>query len=379
MGFGGPNCTGVWAPTELSYVTSSISVLLMLITFPGNLLVCLAILLDPYKELRTTFNYLLLSLATTDLLVGVFMDPLSAVYHYSEAKKLDLVSIKIMHVMFFILTTASLLTLAALTVGRYIAVTYPHTYRTKVTFKRALVTTAIIWAVSLGLSFIYFPLGYIYYAFIFANVAVISTFLVLVFVYWSIYKKLSAQMKLFHKTELHTDNNEYREKRSNLKLLKKDSKVTHAQVMVLIAFVICYTPACVMIYFLNMCSSCDCTLVHWFRDLQFVIVLLNSGVNPYLYAFRLPQFRRAFHKLVWFPVMNQVDSLVSFESKSEKINAPNLSEEVSKFHRIDWLQTLRESEYEIHGAQSATREDPRSSTQNNNPLVPNPIGRFKTA
>ena len=96
MGFGEPNCTGISAPIELSYITSTISILLALVTFPGNLMVCLAIVLDPYKELRTPFNYLLLSLATTDLIVGAFMDPLSAVFHYIEATKLNLVSDKIL-------------------------------------------------------------------------------------------------------------------------------------------------------------------------------------------------------------------------------------------------------------------------------------------
>lgn len=347
MGFGGPNCTNILAPVELSYITASISVLLALITFPGNFLVCLAIVLDPCRELRTPFNYLLLSLATTDLIVGAFMDPLSAVFHYSEAKKLNLVAIETLHLSFFIVTTASLLTLAALAIDRYIAVRFPHTYKTKLTSKRALVATVTIWTISVGLSFIYFPLGYIYYAFIFANVTVISTFIVLAFVYSSIYKKLIAQMKIFDKKQLPKDRKERKEKRDALKVMRRDRRTSQALVQVLLAFIICYTPACVMIYFLNMCSSCSCTLVHWFRDLQFVIILMNSAINPYLYAFRLQQFRKAFRKLVRFPVSIQV-SYADTESKSFKSKAHNPSEEILKLHKIDWLENSDSGERTPH-------------------------------
>ena len=350
MVFGGPNCTEVWAPTHLSYLSGTVSVVLTLITFPANLLVCLAIVLDPNRELRTPFNYLLLSLATTDLVVGGVMDPVSAVFHYSEALKVDTISIKILHILFFILSTASLLTLAALTIDRYIAVTFPHAYKTTFTPKRALFATVFIWVISLGLSFIYFPLGYIYYAFIFANVAVVSTFLVLVFVYWSIYKKLNVQMKLLDNTELQKGQTKRREKRKKQKMMKKDNKATQALVIVLLVFIICYSPACVMIYVLNLCSSCDCVLVHWFRDMQFLIVLLNSGVNPYLYAFRLQQFRKAFHKLVRLPLSNQINSS-TFDSKSDHAALQNMSVAVVELQRTNWLENTRESGDELENEQ----------------------------
>ena len=107
-------------------------------------------------------------------------------------------------------------------------------------------------------------------------------------------------MKMFEKNELPKDKTERKEKRIVLKAMRKDRKINQALVQTLMAFAVCYTPVCVMIYFLNICSTCSCTLVHWFRDLLFVIASLNSAINPYLYAFRLPQFRKAFYKLVRF-------------------------------------------------------------------------------
>ena len=138
-------------------------------------------------------------MAATDLLVGAVIDPLSVTFHYSEALNVQSVSIKTVHILFFVLSTASLLTLAALTVERYIAVAFPYKYKTTLTSKRVPLVTVVIWSISLGLSFLYFPLGYIYYSFIFENVVVVSTLLVLLFVYWRMYKKLTGHIKMFGK------------------------------------------------------------------------------------------------------------------------------------------------------------------------------------
>ena len=210
--------------------------------------------------------------------------------------------------------------------------TFPHAYKTTFTPKRALFATVFIWVISLGLSFIYFPLGYIYYAFIFANVAVISTFLVLVFVYWSIYKKLNVQMKLLNNTELQKGQTKRREKGKKHKLMKKRQQGytsfndCAASVCNMLQSGVRYDPRSYL------CPSCDCILVHWFRDMQLLIVLLNSGVNPYLYAFRLQQFRRAFRKLVRLPMSNQINSS-AFDSKSDHSNLQNMSVAVVKLHR----------------------------------------------
>ena len=60
------------------------------------------------------------------------------------------------------------------------------------------------------------------------------------------------------------------------------------------AFLICFTPACIMIYYINFCKgfSCNCVVHHWLRDLQFVVTAVNSAINPFIYTWRLPKFRK---------------------------------------------------------------------------------------
>ena len=53
--------------------------------------------------------------------------------------------------------------------------------------------------------------------------------------------------------------------------------------MVMLGFFLCrYIPSCIIIYIMNLCSSCNCTTIHVFRDLQFIFVLSSSALNPFV-------------------------------------------------------------------------------------------------
>ncbi|XP_078365206.1 adenosine receptor A1-like [Oculina patagonica] len=301
MTFPTPNslCATVRPPTSLSYFTASFSVFLALVTIPGNFLVCLAIIKDPFRNLKTPFNYFLLSLAMTDLMVGALLDTVSVAFHIDEALQLNVVDIKILHMFYFILSTASMLTLAALTIDRYVAVASPVKYKIMVTSRRAIVSSVSIWVAALAFSFIYFKLGFIVYSFVFANTAVVSTFAVLIFVHVGILKRLRERSKYWRDRRAgECSESDKQENRNNLINTKKERKAAKALMIVLLAFCASLTPACVMIYLLNFCAHCSCLMIHWLRDLGIIIVLCNSGINPYLYAWRLPQFKRAFYKFL---------------------------------------------------------------------------------
>ena len=312
MTFPTPNnhCATVLPPTSLSYFTAAVSVLLVIITIPGNFLVCLAIIKDPFRNLKTPFNYFLLSLAATDLAVGAILDPIAVTYHMDEALQLSVVDIKILHMFYFILSTASVLTLAALTMDRYFAVASPVKYKTMVTSKRAILASVSIWIGALGFSFIYFKLGFIVYSFVFANTAVFTTFLVLIFVHVGILKRLRERSKFWRdQRAMNYAEPEHQENRNNIINTKKEGKAAKTLLIVLLIFFSSLTPGCVMIYLLNFCSKCSCLVVHWLRDLGILIVLCNSGINPYLYAWRLPQFRKAFYKFLHLKSRGQVNNV----------------------------------------------------------------------
>ena len=83
------NCTEVMAPVTLSYLSAIVGTIYCPITVVGNGLVILAILLDPFNELRTQFNFFVVNLAVADLIVGMMIDPLTSWAHYMEAKRVE--------------------------------------------------------------------------------------------------------------------------------------------------------------------------------------------------------------------------------------------------------------------------------------------------
>ena len=124
MVFGGPlECRNSTAPPTLSFFSSAVSSLLMLITVPGNLLICLAVAKDPYKTLRSPFNLFLLNISAADLVVGLLVLPLSIAFHFLEGIGIMFAPlIKSLHLSFFISCSASVLGIAALSLDRYLEV-----------------------------------------------------------------------------------------------------------------------------------------------------------------------------------------------------------------------------------------------------------------
>lgn len=283
-------CRNATMPQHQLFITGGISTLLCLVTVPGNLLVVLAVFIDPNKELRSPFSYFVANLAFADLLAGLVTEPVSAIYHIKKALGLVNQGHYALHMTFFISCLASILSLAALTLDRFVAITQPLKYRAKgLNPGRAALVCATVWSVSLGLPFVYFYVGYIRYAFLFANSAVVLTFLVLLFAYIRIYRIFRAQVREWD--NLHDSSEENRVKKQ---AVRWEQKVTKTLLIMLGLFIACYLPACLFIYIMNLCHSCDCQLVLWARDLQFLLILMNSCVNPFVYAWRLNTFRRAF-------------------------------------------------------------------------------------
>ncbi|PFX11673.1 Dysferlin, partial [Stylophora pistillata] len=123
-------------------------------------------------------------------------------------------------------------------------------------------------------------------AFIFANAAVIVTSIVLVFVYF----RVCHFLKRHRKTSAQVQSNEVEREKQQ----QREQKATNSLLMIAVAFILCSFPSCVMVYIINLCHTCNCVLIHWLRDLQFLFILINSASNQFLYAFRMRPFKRAF-------------------------------------------------------------------------------------
>ena len=282
------------APRYVAFTSTAISAVICLVTVTGNLMVVLAIFIDPNKELKTSFNYFVANLAVCDLFVGIVLDPLSAVYHYFEGSERRFpADLAYLHIPYFISCTASVLSLAALTVDRYWAITSPLSYRLKLNPKRAGFAAAGIWSFSIMFSFVYLPIGYLTSAFVFAHTAILATFLIMLFTYLKIARALKHQILQWDMTERGSADSQARKQ-----AIKWEEKVSKTCLIMLALFLACYLPSCVLIYITNLCSSCSCSSIHVARDVHFLLILANSGVNSFVYAWRFENVRKAIVKLL---------------------------------------------------------------------------------
>ena len=285
-------CLGVWPNDEISYTNACVSGFLALITIPGNLLVFVVVLKNPNGKMRTPFNWFILNLGIADLLVGLVVEPLGAVVHVREAFGFPLKYHVFLQPFYFTACTASVFSLGMLTIDRYIAITSPLQYRATLSNKRALISSVVIWMISIALPFLQRKIGFLWYFFVFGNAAVLVTFFVLVFAFVRVHLALRAQIR-----ELNAMQGSSEENRARNNALKNEEKITRAFMLMLIVFCVCYTPSLLMIYLMNFCTSCSCQAIHWFRDLSFLFVVLNSCMNPFIYALRLPNFRESVRML----------------------------------------------------------------------------------
>lgn len=285
---GQDKCMTVPPPTSLSSFTAAISALLAVVTVPCNVLVCLVILKCPpqFKNLRTPFTYFIVNLAMTDVLVGITTEPMSVVYHLMEARALSSTNfVRLLHLLYFLPCTVSVLSIMALTFERFFAIAKPLKYRRNVNHFRVFVVSGMIWILSPAFLSPYFAMGYRTFSFLFANVVILVTLCSLLYAYFKIIKTIQSRKKLRQETLRGFCF-------ANQKATLFEEKLTSTFTCILILFAICYATPCLLIYIMNLCTNCSCEAIHWLRDTSFLCVICNSAINPFLYAWRLPSFRK---------------------------------------------------------------------------------------
>ena len=290
MTFESHPCDHVWTPFAASVTTAVVAAILIIITVPGNLLICWAVIWNPTRNLRSPFNYLVLNLAIADLTVGAVTEPVFVGFHSTEALKHQHVEgVKwVVSMSYFMSSTASVLSMVALSVNRYqLLATQNRSRRCKTS--SVVVTSALLWIFSLGLPLLYLAVGFYMLAFIFVNTTVAVSIGVLVFVYYRIHRSLQQH-------ERNTDHIRSRASQRK-KQLRREEKNTMSFILIIISFLACAVPSLVMIYVINLCYTCSCVLIHWFTDLQYLFLLVNSASNQFLYAWRMRSFRKAFQTI----------------------------------------------------------------------------------
>ncbi|XP_061889985.1 trace amine-associated receptor 1-like [Entelurus aequoreus] len=255
----------------------------------GNLLVIIAVVC--FRQLQSPTNYLILSLAVADLLVGILVFPFSMAFTVFSCWHHEGLLCKIRGTFDVTLSTASILNLCCISVDRYHAVCQPLTYRSKISHRVVGAMVLVSWGISallgIGVTVTGFNQGKcegscLMDALISTTLACIFSFYIPVIIMLSIYLRIflvaQRQVRVIHKS-----------KSGGVSMMERKATKTLATVMGV--FILCWTPYFVCIIFQPF--TFRITPVAVIETLNW-LTLSNSMLNPFIYAFFYSWFRTAF-------------------------------------------------------------------------------------
>ena len=287
---GNPACDGnVWAPVELSIFTMCANAVISVIATGGNCVIIMTVVKDPLKHLRTPFNYFLMNLAATDLILGAAVMPPAVYLQYMEAigeltPKLN----NAVRMGYFIVAMASLLNVIVLSMNRYVAIARAIQYRIYFSKKRCVLLSVAVWLTSATFPVIYLKIGAVNYYMLFACVIILTGLAVMLVIYIRVNNYL--RRHIGHGKNL---SNLTGTEQAQLRILLHEKKVTRTFFVILLMFVLTYITSACIVFVLYFWQAEDCIVRHVLRDLQSVLISSNSCVNPFICITRLRGFRKS--------------------------------------------------------------------------------------
>ena len=248
----------------------------------GNILILIAFHRE--SSLHPPSKLLLRSLATTDLLAGLSSEPAAITYWMSvvnEHWNICRYAVVAYVITGYIYSGASLLTLAAISVDRLLALLLRLRYKQVVTLKRTWAIVFTLWVVSTA-----FPATWFWNSVILPWYAIIGILLCLVTALFS-YTKIFITLR-HQQTQLH-DHAQQPNQANQLNILRYKKAVSSA-IWLQLTLVACYLPHCIVAALWTH-KGLSPTIINS-QSYATTLVMLNSSLNPILYCWKLEEVRQ---------------------------------------------------------------------------------------
>uniref|UniRef100_A0A8C4TBI3 G-protein coupled receptors family 1 profile domain-containing protein n=1 Tax=Erpetoichthys calabaricus TaxID=27687 RepID=A0A8C4TBI3_ERPCA len=255
-------------------------ILLILVTIFGNLLVIISI--SHFVQRHTPTNFLLLSLAVADFLVGLFVMPITLILQIETCWYFGVIYCYVFVALGNLLSVAIIAHVVLISIDRYIAVCNPFFYSSKITLNVTKLSIVVMWLYSLVFTFLF-----LYFSYIETGVCEqfcilygyeYSGFVVLMFTFIIPYSlMICSYARIFIVAKRHS--------KAIKCLIEKTQSVESSN---------SNTPKA---------SETKQNALIWVSE-------VNFGVNPIIYAFFYPWFRKALKIILRFKIFSPASSFI---------------------------------------------------------------------
>ncbi|XP_035287221.1 trace amine-associated receptor 13c-like [Anguilla anguilla] len=291
-------------------------------TVCGNLLVIISIC--HFKQLQTPTNFLVLSLAMVDFLVGVIVMPVYFLTWIDQWRCFDILYCITFKLAAYCFTCISVYNVALIGLDRYLALSNPFYYSMKMTVNVTLRMIAILWLYSLiyNMVLLYFNgdftdmkenitcgqcVGTVNKVwaivdFIIAFVSPCSMIVIINLKIFAIAKKHANKIRSVRKCPKNDHGS-----------MASERKAAKSLGILVAVFLLCsvpyYVSAFIEIYFRN--KSVDLAI-----SITAPVLYLNSSINPIIYALFYPWFRRSVKLILTLRICGSESSMLNVQRET---------------------------------------------------------------
>ncbi|XP_017266027.1 adenosine A2a receptor b [Kryptolebias marmoratus] len=313
-----------------------LELLIALLAVAGNVLVCWAVCLN--SNLQSITNFFVVSLAVADIAVGLLAIPFAITISVGFCA--DFYGCLFIACFVLVLTQSSIFSLLAIAIDRYIAIKNPLRYHSLVTGQRAKFIIALCWILSVGIGLtpmfgwntgwnssittegnISCPegmtqclfekvvtLNYMVYFNFFGCVLV--PLLVMLVIYVNIFMVALRQLRLMNVKVEHTltPGQKVPASSSSRSVLQKEVHAAKSLAIIVGLFALCWLPLHIINCFNHLCQGCKRPHI-WVMNIAIILSHANSVVNPFIYAYRIREFRQTFRKIFYQHILKSRQEL----------------------------------------------------------------------
>ena len=257
----------------------------------GNSILLFTTYKDPRKTLRTPPSFLITNLSASDLLLGLFNVFLVALRDVYRSRLVHMPHVFVFKaVMYTVLTSTifvSSYSIIAMSLTCFVAINKPMEYKTIITKRRIKIFIALLWVASVATCVL--PVTNISektYTLIYLHTHASLPAILLTVIYVKVFRALARRTR-----ELELGG--YNSIASNSLERKRNMAVTI--IIILSLFFITYMPQYITLHLLYFCESCQASVTFHKIDVALSrFLFINSAINPFVYAWKVPKYRLAF-------------------------------------------------------------------------------------